>query len=227
MCGQVSLIGKVISGTDRIKDMEQKQHSSLTIYWVRHTAVDPKYKIICYGHTDVELSSTFPQEAPQTRKQIEHLKPDAVFSSPLTRALKLAQYCCPPPQSITVDAVLKELNFGEWEMKPWDEIIGEEHDFDFFRPYLTQRVPGGECVMDQYNRILDFIGNQMPDTGHRTLLVFCHGGVINAARAIAGETLLRNAFSSLPPYGSVTPIRYTQEILQKAICNEQTGFHCC
>jgi len=41
-------------------------------------------------------------------------------------------------------------------------------------------------------------------SGAKRVLLFCHGGVINATRAMAGQITLQEAFEQVLPYGSQT-----------------------
>ena len=84
----------------------------MEIYFIRHTSVDvtPGY---CYGNTDVETKSSFAEEAECVKGKLSDLKFDQVYTSPLSRAVKLAAYC--GYGDAVHDARLKELNFGEWK----------------------------------------------------------------------------------------------------------------
>lgn len=68
----------------------------MEIYMIRHTSVGVP-KGTCYGWTDVPVADTFEQEAAETKRNLESMlddnKLDIVFSSPLTRARKLAAFC--------------------------------------------------------------------------------------------------------------------------------------
>ena len=94
----------------------------MDIVLVRHTSVGVP-KGTCYGWSDVPVAETFETEAAETKKNLGDREFDAVFSSPLTRARKLAVYCGWP--SPIVDDRLKEMNMGDWEMKLFDEIEDE------------------------------------------------------------------------------------------------------
>ena len=87
---------------------------------IRHTSVDVP-KGTCYGWSNVPVADTFEEEAAITKKNLlDYGIFDAVFSSPLTRAKKLATYC--GYQSPMLDDRLKEMNMGDWEMQRYDEI---------------------------------------------------------------------------------------------------------
>lgn len=176
----------------------------MRVYLVRHTKVVWDGAITCYGATDIDVKPTFEEEAERVKEKIKGLVVDKVFTSPLKRARKLADFC--GYKDAIRDNRLKEMNFGEWEGKPWSEIIKGEHE-DFFLRYLTERVPGGESQEEQQERVRDFIMDQK-EKGYNSILVFCHGGVINCARALAGEVELVNAFATIPDFGSLTVLDF-------------------
>ena len=175
----------------------------MEIYFIRHTSVAVP-KGTCYGKTDVELSDTFEQEASVTREKIEGVTFDIVYTSPLSRAVKLASYCGFPLAE--KDARLMEFDFGEWEMKNYDHLYQNDPRFLVWsNNYLTEHAPGGECVMDQYQRVQAFI-QDAKSSGYKRIAAFCHGGILALALAIAGRVELENAFSNVPPYGSVIQV---------------------
>lgn len=100
------------------------------------------------------------------------------------------------------------MNFGDWEGQPWAEIIKDEPVDQFFARYIEGVPPGGESLMMQYARVRDFFLEKRRE-GYKQILVFCHGGVINCARAITGEVRLVDAFATLPGFGSVTRLDFT------------------
>ncbi len=66
----------------------------MEIIFVRHTSVDVAPGT-CYGQSDVPLNESFQQEAEAVRQQLlskaEH--PLRVYTSPLFRCTRLAEYC--------------------------------------------------------------------------------------------------------------------------------------
>ena len=91
----------------------------MEVVLIRHTSVDVP-KGTCYGWSDVPVAETFEHEAAETKAQLAAYTPfEAVFSSPLTRARKLATFCgYAHPE---VDDRLKEMYMGDWEMQRYDE----------------------------------------------------------------------------------------------------------
>lgn len=165
---------------------------------IRHTSVDVA-KGVCYGFTDVPLKSTFKEEAAITAKNLEGISFDKVYSSPLTRARLLAEYC--GYTDVVTDDRLKEMNFGDWEMQPFDEIK-DPHLQEWYDDYLHVRATNGESFMDQYQRVSSFL-EEIKKSNDQNVAIFAHGGVLICASLYAKVIRLENAFASLTPYGGV------------------------
>lgn len=185
----------------------------MKITLVRHTAVDPKWRSVCYGNTNVPLADTFAEEAEQVRRQLNLSVHDAIFSSPLNRALSLAHYCLPPERwhLIETDDRLREMNFGEWEGTSWLSIMGERPDVaKFFVSFLYRQAPAGESLEDLARRVRSFLSD-VQARGIEHPLVFCHGGVINSIRAMMGEISVQESFEQIPPYGSLNTFSWISD----------------
>ena len=120
----------------------------MDVILARHTSVGVP-KGTCYGFSDVPVADTFEAEAAETKRRLEGLTFDAVYSSPLTRARKLASFCgWPEPY---VDDRLKEMNMGEWEMRKFDEIDDPNLQL-WYDDYMHLAATGGESFPELYHR---------------------------------------------------------------------------
>ncbi len=175
----------------------------MNVLLVRHTsvAVPAGY---AYGQTDVPLGPSFEEEAREVKRLLRGETFDKVWSSPLTRCLRLAAYCGYP--FATHDDRLKELDFGEWEMMPWDEISADPRSDAWFTDWIGTQAPCGESLSDQYARVRSFL-DELQGCAFQNVCIFTHGGVIACAHVYAGECALRDAFKSVPPYGSVIRLK--------------------
>lgn len=171
----------------------------MKIYVIRHTAVGVNG--VCYGQTDVPLKETFEAEAEVVKSKLKNIKFDAVFSSPLSRARKLAKYC--GYEEIQLCDRLKELHFGDWEMKEWDKIDMTEWEKD----WINIPAPNGESFKQMYARVSSFI-DELKDTTHSSIAIFAHGGVINCFRVYFGEAALSGAFDNLAEYGEILSFEF-------------------
>ena len=178
----------------------------MNVYLVRHTSVDVPRET-CYGQSDVPLKPTFPQEAALVKEKLENLFPDkslldAVYSSPLSRCTRLAEFC---GYGFAVrEPRILELNFGEWEMQNYNEIT-DPHLQVWFQDWINVRPTGGESFRDQYNRVSAFL-QELKSLGMENVLLFCHGGVLACAKVLSGRMEAKDAFSELDDYGSVIQI---------------------
>lgn len=178
----------------------------MEITLVRHTSVDVP-KGTCYGWSDVPVRDTFEEEAEETKRQLQeiihyqHHDFDAVFSSPLTRARKLATYCGYP--NYQTDDRLKEMNMGEWEMRRYEDIEREDpRILDWYQDYLHVRTTGGEVFTEFYERVKGFF-DELRNSSAERVAIFAHGGVLVCASIYMGRFKMEEAFNDLVPYGGI------------------------
>lgn len=178
----------------------------MDVYLVRHTLPDVPSSL-CYGQTDLGLADSFEAEWLILRPKLAHLVTPLVFSSPLQRCAKLAQkavdhFNFPSP---LIDARLMELNFGDWELKAWQDIpqgvVGDWTD-----EHIRQAPPNGESYVDLHLRAKTFLYDLAKHQNNKQALVFTHAGVIKALVAEALNVPLREASGVNVNYGSVTHI---------------------
>jgi alpha-ribazole phosphatase len=160
------------------------------LYLIRHPT--PQVAAgTCYGRTDLALAEHVAAAAARIAAQ---LPPQiAVFSSPLQRCRLLAEALHPAPR---IDPRLQEMNFGEWEMTPWDGIQREALDGWAADP-LGYRPPQGESVAELQQRVQHFVAEAHRNGLERAALV-THAGVIKVivgeARGLPAKKWMRLAF---------------------------------
>lgn len=169
---------------------------------IRHTSVAVP-RGVCYGQTDVPLAKSFPREAAAVKEKLGKYSFTEAFSSPLTRCVRLASFCgfVHP----VIDSRLIEMNFGEWEMKRFDDIKDPRLQ-QWYNDYINVAATGGESVLDQRRRLIDFVEDISRTHSGSTVAVFTHGGIlINALAALAGKSY-DELYRAVPPYGSIIEI---------------------
>ena len=171
----------------------------MEVVMIRHTSVDVP-KGTCYGQTDVPVAPTFETEAAATRKALEQYGAfDAVFSSPLTRARKLAAAC--GYEQPVIDDRLMEMSMGDWEMRRFD-MIEDPHLQEWYNNYVTERTTGGESFEDVYRRLASFL-DELKQKDYRRVAIFAHGGVLMCAGLYAGLYTTKDMFHHLVPFGGI------------------------
>ena len=174
----------------------------MKITLIRHTRVAVETGI-CYGWSDVDVAPSFETEASRVKENISNERFDIVYSSPLSRCRKLAAFC--GFHEPILDDRLKELNFGEWEMKSWNELSSDPRSEAWFKDWVNNPTPNGESLQDQYDRVSDFL-NELRKSGLQKVCLFAHGGVLTCARVYAGEYPLQDAFKNVPSYGAIVKL---------------------
>ncbi len=191
----------------------------LTIDWIRHTSLQISGEL-CYGQTDVRVADSFPHEAEVVKTLLQHHKYDAIYTSPLSRALKLCEHCGFSSIAIPDERVM-ERSFGAWELKTWaeiEELLQTHPDRHTFVDHTGHIVPpNGETMDDLLLRVKSFI-TDLRMMRYRRVAVFCHGGVVNTARYLHGAIDMERIFTHVPDYGSITTLEYTH--LDSRICVE-------
>lgn len=173
----------------------------MDIVLIRHTSVGVP-KGTCYGWSDVPVADTFETEAEETKKNLGTVEFDAVFSSPLTRARKLAAFC--GYDTPIVDDRLKEMNMGDWEMKKFDEI-DDENLQKWYDDYMHIATTNGESFPELYARVSSFL-DDLKSKPYGKVAIFAHSGVLICAGIYGGLFTEENCFKHLVPYGGIERI---------------------
>lgn len=169
----------------------------MNIVLTRHTSVDVP-RGTCYGWTDVPVRDTFEEEAAVTKARLDAMEPfDIVYSSPLTRARKLAAYCGYPAP--VEDERLKEMNMGEWEMLRYD-TIDDPNLQRWYDDYMHVSPTGGESFEQFYARVASFF-DELRTKSFKRVGIFAHGGVLLCAGIYAGLFSPEDCFSHLVETG--------------------------
>ncbi len=173
----------------------------MEIYLIRHTT--PKVeKGICYGQADLDITETFLEE-------VEAIKPHLptegvkVYSSPLQRCKKLADALF-DGMKIDIHDDLMELNCGQWELLPWNDIPKEEIQ-PWMDDFVNVRVPQGESYVDLHHRVVNRF-NEIVEKKESAVIV-AHGGVLRSILSHITATPLKESFDAFTlHYGCVVKI---------------------
>ena len=165
---------------------------------VRHTSVDVPAGV-CYGFSDVALNSSFEAEAEIVKSHLGTKSFDKIYSSPLSRCTKLAKFC--GYSDYTTDDRIKELNFGDWELKSWMEIDKLEAAA-WFADWLNYPAKNGESYAMMQKRVNAFL-DDLRKIELDSVCIFAHGGVIRLAHVYFGIHPIEESFEFAVEYGQV------------------------
>jgi alpha-ribazole phosphatase len=152
----------------------------MKLWLLRHAAVvlEPG---LCYGASDVAAHTDLTQQAADA---VAPLLPAgaSIRVSGLRRAQQLVhelQRLRPELGPLQVDVRLNEMNFGTWEMTPWDAV--PRPDFDtWMADFGEHRFGGAESVQMLLARVAAALHATRAAGGKEAIWV-CHAGVIRAA----------------------------------------------
>ena len=176
----------------------------MEVYLIRHTETVAE-KGVCYGQTDIALKKPYLKEFSNIAKQV-NVNNVTIYSSPLKRCSILSEFIQKQIKislPIKFDDRLKEINFGDWELKKWDEINATHWMDDF----VNKTTPNGESFQDLYQRVIDFITKELviKNNNYPTIII-AHAGVIRCFMCYAKHIELKDAFDLEVAYGSVHKI---------------------
>ena len=154
----------------------------MTLWLVRYAQplID---KTICYGQLDVQADLTKTKKCAETLKNVIP-RGAYLFTSPLQRCELLVPELIGlrPDLIFKKDARLQEMNFGQWEGRPWAEIDKTELTAwtDDFAHYRAGGM--GESVAQFMTRVASAFDELDPA---KDTVWLTHAGVIRAATLIS------------------------------------------
>lgn len=175
----------------------------MEIYLVRHTETICE-KGICYGQSDVNIAEPFDAIF---NKIISQLPQEAIiFSSPLKRCALLAKHIQNNVKTISYqeDDRLKEMNFGDWELKNWNEIPPEQLN-PWMEDFVNIKVSNGESFFELHERVGNFLSDKLSGTNHPIIIV-AHAGIIRSILCHQTSLPLKDAFNNKVDFGEVIRI---------------------
>ena len=170
----------------------------MQVFLIRHPRplIEPG---LCYGRLDVDCEDPQPIAARLKMR----LPPDTpIIASPLRRARRLAEALDPQTR---IDERLSEIDFGDWEGQPWNDIDRQALD-RWAADVLHFVPPGGESVAGLQERVVDFACSlKIP-----RVVIVSHAGVMRALfghwRGLAASEWTQLKFD----FASITEIEVTQ-----------------
>lgn len=152
----------------------------MKLYFVRHGEAEGS-EGRAVGQLDLPLSDLGARNVEALAASWQGPPPDRLVASDLRRATGSARilgnrFGIDP----LIDARLREVSFGEWEGRSWDEIYQNDRQrYDAWSErWWDQAPPGGESFTDLGRRVHDWYGEL--EEGGDTIVVVAHGGSIRA-----------------------------------------------
>ncbi len=150
------------------------------IYLIRHCEAEGNKKRLFQGSTDCDISETGAIQLEYLNKRFKNIHLDAVYSSPLRRAMKTAHAVADDKGLKVIPRVdLTELHGGIVEGRPFAEAFNEiEGLADTWNNHPQDFHPqDGESMRNAYERIWLEIRALAEENKGKSIAVATHGGV--------------------------------------------------
>lgn len=152
-----------------------------TIFLLRHgeTLWNKERRVM--GRLEIPLNRMGTLQARRVAKIAPLLEIDAIYSSPLKRAVQTAYILSKGSDlPVKIDPDLTEFAFGRWEGCEFEELIKDKTYRRFLKDPLNTSVPGEETIRDVQKRGLKALRSAVKEFPRGRLLFVSHGDVIRA-----------------------------------------------
>jgi broad specificity phosphatase PhoE len=166
----------------------------MRIYFLRHGETDWNAEKRIQGHTDIPLNSNGVRQARSWQPYFDRIRLAGVYSSALSRAMETAALACRRAPCVIDD--LNERNYGEWEGRNWDDLAGQDLNFDRRWRRADSSPPGGESRLQMHARVYramdSIVASHEADS---EVLVVAHGGSGKAVLGYANKMSIEELFA--------------------------------
>jgi alpha-ribazole phosphatase/probable phosphoglycerate mutase len=151
------------------------------IYLTRHGQTDYNKKRMMQGRSDIPLNEVGIAQAKARREMLGDIRFDAVYSSPLIRAVKTAQIIGNVPESeIITDIRIIEASFGKYELMNY-YATGLPMMAYWTLPEVFKAPEGVETIQEMIDRTSSFL-KELEAKDYENVLIASHGGIIRFIR---------------------------------------------
>ena len=151
----------------------------MKIWVTRHGQTDLNKKKLMQGRINAPLNETGRQQAREARERLGDFKFDAVYASPLDRAVETASIIGGVPrEEVIIDPRIIEVDFGKYESKPY-AFMGFPMQFYWTFPEVFRCPKSVETIPSMVARSREFLA-ELETKDYENVLIVCHGGIIRA-----------------------------------------------
>ena len=146
----------------------------MEIFLVRHGETAWNINQVFRGRIDVALNETGLKQAELLARYLDGLKLDAIYSSPLKRALQTAEAIAKRSKlKVVIEAGITDLDFGKWQGLSHQEVSDTYRDL--YSEWMTHpervRMPDGESLTEVRERAAAVVNDLTAKQLDRAVLV--------------------------------------------------------
>ena len=130
------------------------------IILARHGETEWNLAEVFRGRMDIELNEAGMKQAELLAEYLSHLKIDAVYSSPLKRALKTAEMIASYHKlDVEVAPGLIDFDYGEWQGMPHQEVKDKYKELyaEWIKNPHQAKMPAGESLTEVRKRAIGVV----------------------------------------------------------------------
>ncbi len=148
--------------------------------WItRHGQTNLNKAHLMQGRIDEPLNEVGIQQARAAREKIGNVHFDAVYASPLDRAIMTASIIGNvPKEKVLIDSRIIETDFGTYEKRPYG-ALGLRMSLFWALPEVFPAPKSVETIRSMVERSSDFL-KEVESKDYENVLIVCHGGIIRA-----------------------------------------------
>lgn len=151
----------------------------MKIWLTRHGQTNLNKQKLMQGLTDEPLNERGIEQAKEAREKIGDIHFNAVYASPLQRAIQTASIIGDVPiEQVKVDSRIIEVDFGDYELRNYFKL-GLKMTSYWALPEILPAPKSVEPVSSMVKRSHAFL-KEIESKNYDDVLVVCHGGIIRS-----------------------------------------------
>lgn len=195
----------------------------LRILLIRHGETDWNRDRRIMGREEVPLNEAGVKQIHHMKESLESAPIDAVYSSPLLRALETAQILIGERDLEPMrDSRLEEVDYGDWVGMTFRDARQTPGYVPYYERLDTPVAPNGESLYQVRDRGMGFLGDLQKKHPNQMILVVSHADWIKCILMHLLDIPFRNIWKFRIDNGSVSLLEM-EEKGNRVICINQRG----
>ncbi|SOB93849.1 probable phosphoglycerate mutase [Ureibacillus xyleni] len=156
--------------------------SRVELYFIRHGETEWNKEGRLQGWLNSELTENGRDQVKALQQELQHIKFNAVYSSPLQRAVETANILVGETARIKLDDRLREIHLGSWQGRKIADIWEEDYDryFAYCNKPQCYKPDSGESFLQVSARMTDLLMDCSNKYKEGKILFITHAVAIRA-----------------------------------------------
>ncbi len=176
--------------------------AEIKISLIRHGKTYANEQKLYYGFSDIELSYDGIKEIENLKNEIKYEKPSLFITSGLKRTIQTLNRLYGNVDYV-IEEGFKEMNFGDFELKSYEELKNNEDYKKWIENIEENNVPNGENKKQFEKRVINAFNNLIKKcikNSIENVALICHSGVISVIMMHLFNEENKTFYDYLPSY---------------------------